>query len=154
MTLHPPLTVYFDGNCPLCTAEVSALKVHDRHDALHPVDCSALDFSDAHLRAAGIAHGDLLRIIHARDGDGRWLKGVDVFVAMYRIAGLHAVARLWAHPWLRPLWDRAYPFIARNRMVLSRLGLERVYGWLVRRYLRRAAMAGCTSEGCRIEGQR
>lgn len=154
MILRPPLTVYFDGSCPLCTAEVSALKVHDRDDALQLVDCASPGFTDHHLQAAGIANADLLRMIHARDGDGRWLKGVDVFVAMYRIAGLHAIARLWAHPWLRPLWDRAYPWIARHRMALSRLGLERVYGWLVRRHLRKVTEAGCTAEGCRVEEQR
>ena len=150
--MHPelrmPLTVYFDGSCPLCTAETSALKACDHDGALRMVDCSAPTFADVDVTAAGIQHGELLRIIHARDADGRWLRGVEVFEAMYRIAGFEAMARIWANPRLRPLWDRGYPWVARNRMLLSRLGVIHVFGWLVRRNARRTALAGCGSAEC------
>ncbi len=146
--LRYPLTVYFDGACPLCAAETSALKACDRFDRLRLVDCSAVDFRDPDAARAGHSREDLMRLIHARDADGTWLRGVAVFEAMYRVAGFEAMARAWAHPVLRPLWDRLYPWVARNRMTLSRLGLASVYGGLVRRAARRGANVACFDGTC------
>lgn len=148
MNVAWPLTVYYDGQCPLCVAEMSALKAHDPGDAFRLVDCSAPDFVDADVAAAGIERATLLRILHARDADGRWLSGVDVFVALYRHAGFHAIAGIWGHRRLKPLWDRLYPWIARYRMALSRLGLHHVYGWLVARAARRATARQCSGGRC------
>lgn len=146
-----PLVIYYDAACPLCAAEMHALRDHDRDGVLQLVDCSAPGFVDAEASAAGIATPDLLRRIHARDAAGRWFVGVEVFVLAYRAAGLVGAARLWSHPRLRPLWDRLYPWIADNRQWLSRLGLSRAYGWLLglmaRRALRRAS--ACSDDSCR-----
>lgn len=150
MRIQPPLTVYFDGNCPLCVAETAALKACDRNDALRLVDCSVAGFDDAAVAAAGLARADLLGIIHARDAAGAWLRGVDVFVAMYGLAGFDAIARLWSQRWLRPIWDRLYPWVARHRMWLSALGLHHAYRWMLRRQLRRAA-ASCGPGRCAID---
>lgn len=144
-----PLTIYFDGTCPLCRAETSALKTGDRGDRLRLVDCSAADFDDPDVAAAGISRSDLLRIIHARSADGTWLRGVAVYEAMYRATGYETMARVWAHPILRPLWNRLYPWVARNRMTVSRLGVIHVFEWLKRRSARRGADAACSAETCR-----
>lgn len=133
MNAAAPLTVYYDASCPLCRAEIAALKSRDRDGKLLLIDCSAPDFDDIHAASAGLSHCDLMRAIHARDANGRWLSDVDVFAAMYRIAGFRVMARLWAHPWLRPLWKRGYPWVARNRMQLSRLGFTRLFARLARR---------------------
>ena len=146
-----PLTIYYDASCPLCAAEMHALRDHDRVCRLRLVDCSAAGFDDAALAAAGFPRSELLRRIHARDAAGSWYSGVDVFVLAYRAAGIEAVARIWEHPRLRPLWDRLYPWIARHRMGLSRLRLSGVMPWLVRRAARRAEQRSrsCAGETCR-----
>gem|GEM_PF-222777 len=134
-----PLRIYYDARCPLCERELGALARHDVHGRLLLVDCSGLDFADADAARAGLAADLLMRRIHACDADGRWLAGIDVFEAAYRAIGLASIARAWAHPLLRPLWDRLYPWIADHRMGLSRLGLDRPFGWLVGQLSRRAA---------------
>jgi predicted DCC family thiol-disulfide oxidoreductase YuxK len=117
-----PLTVFYDASCPLCANEMHALKARDGGGKLELVDCSAPDFDESVLAGVPIRRTDLMTVIHARDAGGRWLRGIDVFEAAYGAAGLDAAARLWKHPRLRPLWERIYPWIARHRPLLSRLG--------------------------------
>lgn len=145
-----PLTIYYDGGCPMCTEEMHALRDYDRHARLRLVDCSPPDFRDDAVAAAGLPVPELMKQIHARDAAGRWYRGVEVFELAYQAAGIEAIARLWANPRWRPLWDRLYPWIARHRMPLSRLGLNAAFGCLVRRAARKAQRRGrgCSAETC------
>ena len=146
-----PLTIYYDRSCPLCAHEMHALVAHDHAGRLRLVDSSAVGFVDADADAAGITPAQMSALIHARDAQGRWIIGVEVFVLAYRVAGLGVIARIWSSPVLRPLWDRLYPWIARHRMVLSRFGLASAYGWAVNVAARRAARRrGCTEGVCQI----
>jgi len=152
-TVQWPLRIYYDRSCPLCAHEMHALIAHDAHANLQLVDSSAADFADADAAAAGITPADMSRLIHACDANGRWIIGVEVFVLAYQAVGLDSIARLWAHPWLRPIWDRFYPWFARNRMALSRLGIAPLYGWLIEGAARRAARrsAQCAQDRCERE---
>lgn len=145
------LTIYYDASCALCREELHTLAAHDTAGRLRLVDVSTGEL-DAYCREAGLTRDALMSAIHARDGAGRWHRGVPVFALAYAAGGLHGVARLWMHPWLRPLWQRLYPWVARHRQGLSRFGLHRPYGWLMRvataRASRRAAgQAGRCREG-------
>jgi len=102
---------------------------------------------------AGIAQSDLMRRIHARDAAGNWLDGVAVFEVAYAAVGINAVARIWGYPLLQPLFDRIYMWIARNRMWLSRLGLNKVYGQFVKLAARRAARrtVPCAGSACSLD---
>jgi predicted DCC family thiol-disulfide oxidoreductase YuxK len=137
-----PLTIFYDASCPLCAREMHALKARDRAGRLELVDCSASNFDESILSGLTIWRGDLMRVVHARDAGGRWLRGVDVFAAAYRIAGLEGPARLWSSEWLRPTWERLYPWVARNRQRLSRLGAH----ILVARLLGTSSQAACAGE--------
>jgi predicted DCC family thiol-disulfide oxidoreductase YuxK len=119
-----PLTIYYDASCPLCAAEMHALQAQDADRRLVLVDCSAPTFDAREGEAQGVTRAAMLRAIHARDAGGRWLTGVDVFVAAYEAAHLPSMARLWRHRRLRPLWERLYPHIAKHRQLLSRLGAQ------------------------------
>lgn len=148
-----PLTIYYDASCPLCREEMHALKQYDAQQRLQLVDCSTPGFADADTRQAGLANAALMRRIHARDATGRWLDGVAVFEAAYGAVGITGIAKLWGYPRLQPWLDRAYMWIAGNRMWLSRLRLHKVYGGLVRWIARRAERRtlACAGEGaCRI----
>jgi len=143
MNIAYPIRIYFDQSCPLCAREMRLLKQHDRHDRIELVDCSTIDFQDELAEQAGFFAKDFMTLIHARDADGRWLRGVAVFEAAYAGAGIDAVARMWGNRSLRPFWDWLYPHVANNRMCLSKLGLTQVFGWWVGIAARRAAAKSC-----------
>ena len=127
-----PLTVYYDKSCPLCATEMHVLH------GLNPggvslVDCSAREFDERTVACEGITREALMTRIHARDAQGRWLTGLDAFEAVYATAGLQGAARFWGSTRLRPAMNRIYPWIARHRQALSRLGLHRLVGMLLSR---------------------
>ena len=122
MTAYP-ITVYYDASCALCRAEVEALKSRDRAGRLALADCSAAGF----VPPDGVTREAHMSRIHARDAAGAWLRGVDVFAAIYDATGFHRIARFYRSRAMRPLLDRLYPWIADHRQLLSRLGLPRVF---------------------------
>ena len=79
-------TLYFDGACPLCSAEIknlakfsdSGLKLKDIHE---------LDESEE-----GLNKSLLLSRLHLKTADGEW------------ITGLSANIRAWQHTRFRALW--------------------------------------------------
>lgn len=150
MSVAWPLVIYYDASCPLCREEMSALTAHDAEARLQLVDASQDGFGDEHMRATGIDRVALMRLIHARDSEGHWYRGIEVFELAYGAAGLAGVAALLGHPKLRPLWDRLYPWVARFRQPLSRLRLNRLYGALVRHAAARAQRraGACATGAC------
>lgn len=108
-----PVTVWYDGGCPLCVREIALMKRLDRDGRIRVID---VDHENA---VCPINRDLLLRRFHAREGeDGPLLDGAAAFAAMWR-----------AVPVLRPLG-----LVARNRAVLW--ALERAYrGFLVVRPL-------------------
>jgi predicted DCC family thiol-disulfide oxidoreductase YuxK len=121
-----PLTIFYDASCPMCAGEMQALKARDQAARLALVDCSAPDFDEDALLGDGLRRRDLMRLIHARDAHGRWFRGVEVFELAYRAAGLESAAALWGHPRLARWLERIYPWVARHRQFLSRIGFNRV----------------------------
>ena len=142
------IDVYYDHSCALCRGEVEALAAAAGEDALRVHDCSQEDFRDDAAERDGIHRDAMLRAMHVRDADGRWHRGVDAFVVMYRAAGVENLARVWGHPRLKPLWDRLYPLVARNRLALSRLGLPRLVRAVIGTMARRAARNRCDDGTC------
>ncbi len=120
-----PLTVYFDGACKLCASEIDNIAARDIGQRLVLVDCNTPSFDYA---ALGTNRDAMLNEIHARATDGTWLRGVDVFIAMYQAVDLGVVANALAHPIVKPLAMRFYPWLVRNRYYLSQLGLHEVLG--------------------------
>ncbi|MCX7164591.1 MAG: DUF393 domain-containing protein [Betaproteobacteria bacterium] len=111
------LTIYYDGQCPLCLAEIEFLKTRNSRDLLAFVDLSepSLD-EDKHQISCAMA----LERIHGRLGDGRLLVGVPVFAEAYRRAGLHALSWLLSQRWFSPVLSGAYSVFARYRRPISR----------------------------------
>ncbi|KUR70252.1 thiol-disulfide oxidoreductase [Novosphingobium fuchskuhlense] len=103
----PPLTVWYDGACPLCTREIALMRRLDRARRIDFVDVSAEGAACPRDRTL------LLARLHARE-DGVLLDGAAAFAAMWR-----------AIPLLRPLG-----LIARIPVVLKALE------WAYVRFLR------------------
>lgn len=139
-----PVTVYYDASCALCRSEMHTLVARASPGAFDLVDCSAPGFRDDACTNAGITRDALLSRIHARDATGRWLRGLDVFAAVYRAAGFVLVARVCESRALRPGLDRAYAWVADHRQTLSRSGLAHAFGLLAR-----IAPLATTGRACR-----
>ena len=111
-----PLTVFFDGACPICNREIALMKRLDRRQQLEFCDFSAQEYDAA---SSGFATADLATVIHARWSDGSVITGVDVFRAMWEAVGLRFLARLSRLSVVEPLVLKAYAWFARNRLRLT-----------------------------------
>ena len=146
------ITVYYDASCPLCLSEMSTIKALDQAEEIALCDCSVQGFADFHASEAGIDQAQMMRLIHARTASGQWLIGVDVFVDLYRRVGLRSVAGFWGHPMLSPVLRMLYPWIARYRQALSRLGVNRIYELAIERAAQKALAKSraCNENQCEL----
>ena len=111
-----PLTLYFDGECPLCAREIKILRARASPNRLrfvdisHPAfDAKSVDFTIAQMESS----------LHARFDDGTWVTGLDATLWSWRAAGLG----IWAAPlsWrlTRPLFNLGYRLFCRWRPHLA-----------------------------------
>jgi predicted DCC family thiol-disulfide oxidoreductase YuxK len=111
-----PLTVFFDGACPICEREIALMRRLDRRRRLVCCDFARPDYDTASIN---ISPAELGRVIHARWADGGVITGVEVFRAMWGAVGLGFLARLSRLSLVEPLVLNAYAWFARNRLRLT-----------------------------------
>ena len=122
----PPrlLTIYYDGACLVCAAEMEHYRRLDRSGRLAFVDISAPGFvAPDH----GREQRAFMKQLHVRTADGRWLTAIDAFLALWEILpgrGYRVLHRLVGWPPLRPLADAGYRLFARYRHLLPRRRCE------------------------------
>jgi predicted DCC family thiol-disulfide oxidoreductase YuxK len=115
MNNNYPLTLLYDGACPVCNMEMDNLKARNTQGRLKFVDISA-PFFDTTPYGATLA--ELNGLIHAVRPDGSLVIGVEVLRLAYSAVGLgHLVPTGW--PVLKPVFDMAYAVFARNRYGFS-----------------------------------
>jgi predicted DCC family thiol-disulfide oxidoreductase YuxK len=113
-----PSTVYFDGSCPLCRAEIGYYRRRD--------DTGALCFVDVSRPAAevpeGLSRRQAMARFHVRAADGRVLSGAAAFVAVWdRLPAWRWAARAAALPGVLPVLELGYRLFLPLRPALSRL---------------------------------
>lgn len=141
-----PLTVYYDATCPLCNGEMTNLMLRNTEERLIFVDVSPAEFVSP---LPGITRHDLMSLLHARRADGQVVHSVEVFRLAYEAVGLGWVVAPTNWPLLRPLADKAYPWLARNRYRMPRWLVHALFEGPTRRAAERAAQrARCTSQTC------
>jgi predicted DCC family thiol-disulfide oxidoreductase YuxK len=106
MTKHA-VTVWYDGQCPLCAAEIALMRRLDWRSAVQFVEINA------NIAACPVDPRDMLKRLHALE-EGKLVSGAAAFAAMWR-----------ALPLLKPLGKAA-----RNRAVLGLL--ENAYVFFLR----------------------
>jgi predicted DCC family thiol-disulfide oxidoreductase YuxK len=111
------LTIYYDGQCPLCQAEIRLLRARNRQGLLRFVDLCAPVFDETSHRISCVV---ALEIIHGRLDNGELLTGLPVFAEAYRRADMPVLAWLLSRPWLTPLLNRGYRRFVQYRHTISR----------------------------------
>jgi predicted DCC family thiol-disulfide oxidoreductase YuxK len=114
----PPLTVLYDGACPLCRREIG---IYRGVRPESPV-CFA-DVSDASLPLPpGTTREQLLARFHVRDRDGGLLSGAQAFLALWAaLPGWRWLALVDRVPGAAWLMERTYRLFLRWRPALQRL---------------------------------
>lgn len=115
-----PLTVWYDGGCPLCAREIALMRRLDHRGRLRFVDVSD-DTSSCPLD-----RGDLLARFHVSDAQGRFYSGAAAFAAMWRaIPLLRPLGLLALLPGMTWALERLYRAFLRVRPTLQRWMRER-----------------------------
>ena len=114
------IEILYDGECPLCSREVAALRRLDRgRGRLRFADIAAPGFAPARY---GRSRAELMARIHAALPDGSLVEGVEVFRRAYGAVGLGWLLAPTRWPGVRRLADAAYRWFARNRLRLTGRG--------------------------------
>jgi predicted DCC family thiol-disulfide oxidoreductase YuxK len=114
---QPPLTVYFDGLCPLCSREIAHYRKRLTGEDVRFVDITDPSFDAA---AHGLDTRQVHRVMHIKEGD-RLRTGLDAFVALWqRVPGFGWLARLARKPVAHQLLTAAYHAFAFVRPWLPR----------------------------------
>ncbi|MCA9039871.1 MAG: DUF393 domain-containing protein [Planctomycetaceae bacterium] len=110
------LTIFYDGDCPLCRREIEMIRGKDKKNHLGFVDISNVNFCPEEY---GQSKQDLMAVLHARKPNGEWITGVEVFREMYSAIGWSSIVWLTRLPVIKSLLDAAYSVFARNRLWIT-----------------------------------
>ncbi|MFN0194088.1 MAG: thiol-disulfide oxidoreductase DCC family protein [Aestuariivirga sp.] len=109
-------TVYFDGSCPLCRAEIGHYRRKDRSGALCFIDISK---SDA-LLPDGLTQRRAMDRFHVRAGNGQLLSGAAAFIEVWaRLPRWRWAARAAALPGMLALLELSYRLFLPARPTLA-----------------------------------
>jgi predicted DCC family thiol-disulfide oxidoreductase YuxK len=126
-TITEKLTIYYDGNCPLCLAEIHFLKHHNHRDLICFVNLHAMSsIEEVNCEQA-------MKNIHGRIGD-TLIVGPRVFDEAYKRTDLKLINYLFSLAWFRFLYARFYVFFAKYRHQISSLIGPWLLRWVKRRY--------------------
>lgn len=121
------LTIYYDGQCPLCLAEIHFLKHHNQKGLLDFVSLQHLDTSAEDINCE-LAY----KTIHARISDKQLIIGPEVFFEAYKRTDLRLINYLFSFTVIRFLYSKFYILFAKYRHQISK-----VIGPLLLRYVKR-----------------
>ena len=114
----PKSTLFFDGSCPLCRAEIGYYRRKDQAGALCFVDVSETGAATPE----GITQRRALGRFHVRSGDGRVLSGAAAFVEVWtRLPKWRWAARAASLPGALAALELGYRMFLPVRPFISRV---------------------------------
>ena len=109
-------TVYFDGSCPLCRAEIGYYRRNDHSGSLCFIDVSEASASIPD----GLTQRRAMERFHVRSGDGVLLSGAAAFVEVWaRLPRWRWAARASALPGILALLELSYRLFLPARPALA-----------------------------------
>jgi predicted DCC family thiol-disulfide oxidoreductase YuxK len=112
------LTLFYDGACPLCQAEILFLSRRNQAGLLDFVDINSERFDATKI---GISCDQALAAMYGQYDNGVLIQGVAVFSEAYRRADLPFLAWVFSRKSLQAILQLAYRFFAKNRHAISRV---------------------------------
>lgn len=132
-----PVTVFFDGTCPLCEREVSFYRRREGARAIRWIDVS--DAPEGTV-APGLTRAQALARFHVRDARGELVSGGSAFASLWSaMPGFRILGRVFNLPPFAWLLDRTYDLFLKVRPRLQAIVSSRAEAradgfpqWLVR----------------------
>jgi len=114
----PKPTIYYDGSCPVCSAEIGYYQGKDRAQALCFVDVSRTEVE----LPAGLTRQQAMARFHVRGDDGRLSSGAAAFAAVWaRLPGWRWAARCAALPGVLVVLEFGYRLFLLGRPLIVRI---------------------------------
>ena len=126
-TITEKLTIYYDGDCPLCLAEIHFLRHHNHRDLLSFVNLHAMDST------AEVNCELAMKNIHGRIGDDL-IVGPRVFDEAYKRTDLKLINFLFSLASFRFIYAKFYVLFAKYRHQISSLIGPCLLRWAKSRY--------------------
>ena len=127
------LTIFYDGDCPLCKREVDFLQSRNQNSYLKLIDINSSCFGQ--YVNYEITYKQAMERIHAIKNDGSIIKDIEVFQEAYALIGLGWIYAPTKLPIIDKLIELIYRLWAKNRLKLTfRPSLEKL----------------CNEKGCNI----
>ena len=128
------LTLFYDGACPLCQAEILFLSSRNQANLLKFIDIHSDQYDPLKV---GVSCEEALAAMYGQYADGTLINGPAVFPEAYRRANLPTLAWIFSRKTLQPALQMGYRFFAKNRHAISKvLGPSAL--WLVKSKFRKA----------------
>lgn len=115
MNTNAQTLVFYDGACPMCSAEIRTLRRWDKHQRLAMIDISAANFD---VTAWPVTLAQMNEALHVRLPDGRWARGMAATRAIYRAIGRGWMVAFTGWPLVSRVCDAAYAWFAKRRLRL------------------------------------
>jgi predicted DCC family thiol-disulfide oxidoreductase YuxK len=147
---HYPLTLLFDGACPICRLEMDRLAQLDGLRRLAFVDIAVPGFDATNY---GAKVEDMQSLIHAVRPDGTLVVGVEVFRLAYGAVGWGLLFAPTALPGVSSIAERAYAVFARNRYKVSSL-LQPLLARMAAAQAARRTAGACAGDVCESSNER
>lgn len=112
------VTMYHDGECPLCKFEVKTMQKLDIANAIHWVDITK---DKEALEKSGITYQQAMARIHVQDESQKMLTGVRGFMTVWKhLPYYRRIVPVIEHiPFLLPVLESIYTLFAKYRLPLT-----------------------------------
>jgi len=114
----PKLTLFYDGACPLCQAEILFLSGRNQANLLEFIDINSEKYDPLKV---GVSCEEALAAMYGQYTDGTLINGPAVFPEAYRRANLPILAWLFSRKTVQPALQMGYQFFAKNRHAISKV---------------------------------